>query len=81
MHGQSNGIESLAIVNGVIYATDQSCDVMKIENGQITQKFSLIKNKQCSDCCSALGIRHWKESKFVFADGVLGILVLDFATG
>ncbi|KAI6174919.1 Adipocyte plasma membrane-associated protein [Aphelenchoides bicaudatus] len=79
--GQVNGIESLAVVDGVIYAGDQDCNMLKIENGKVTQKFPLIKNKQCSNCCAPLGIRYWHAAnKFVILDAILGVLVLDYST-
>ncbi|CAD5218569.1 unnamed protein product [Bursaphelenchus okinawaensis] len=81
--GQIFGPECLVIHKNAIYSANLDGSIAKIVDGKVVKKLELFKNNPACrqhKCSQPLGIRYWKEEKFVFADGTLGIFVVDFKT-
>ncbi|CAD5218880.1 unnamed protein product [Bursaphelenchus okinawaensis] len=81
--GEVYGPECQVLHKGALYSASLDGSVVKIIDGKVAKKLEVYKNNpKCRElrCSQPLGIRHWKEEKFVFADGALGILVVDFKT-
>ncbi|CAD5224988.1 unnamed protein product [Bursaphelenchus xylophilus] len=79
--GQLLGPECQVLHNGALYSSSISGHLIKAVDGKIVKSLEIYKhNPECRElqCSHPLGMRYWKDEKFVFADGRLGIIVVDF---
>ncbi|CAD5224990.1 unnamed protein product [Bursaphelenchus xylophilus] len=81
--GQLVAPECQLFHKGALYSTSMAGPIVKIVDGKIVKSLEIFKhNPKCRShgCSIPLGIRHWKEETFVFADAKLGIFTVDFKT-
>uniref|UniRef100_A0AC34FYY9 Strictosidine synthase conserved region domain-containing protein n=1 Tax=Panagrolaimus sp. ES5 TaxID=591445 RepID=A0AC34FYY9_9BILA len=79
--GEIHGPESFVWYNGALYSTVEN-GFIKIVNDKIVQKIKVGKTGCSSvrECGRPLGIRHYKNERFIVADCYKGILEVDFET-
>uniref|UniRef100_A0A914YI13 Uncharacterized protein n=1 Tax=Panagrolaimus superbus TaxID=310955 RepID=A0A914YI13_9BILA len=77
-----HGPESFVWYNGALYSTVEN-GFIKIINDKIVKKIKVGKSGCSSlpECGRPLGIRHYKNERFIVADCYKGILEVDFETG
>uniref|UniRef100_A0AC35FY89 Strictosidine synthase conserved region domain-containing protein n=1 Tax=Panagrolaimus sp. PS1159 TaxID=55785 RepID=A0AC35FY89_9BILA len=81
---EMNGPESIVIEGDTIYVSAIN-ELVKIVNGKIVKKIFISTTKDClknpvSHCGRPLGIRRLNKDVFIFADGVKGLLTVNFET-
>ena len=83
-----HGPESIVYANDAVYVTD-STGIVKIFNDEIVKKVPICRRFFVNDnpgnnyyladkvCGRPLGMRHYKDESFIFADSTLGIILVD----